>query len=82
MRRIGVQMSFAEGDPDGQACVAAFQQGLEERGWTVGHSLQMDVRCAAGDVARISKNVAELLALAPESGPARPPRAGRSTHRP
>ena len=31
MRRIGVLMSFAEGDPEGQARLGAFRDGLDPR---------------------------------------------------
>ena len=34
MRRIGVLMTLAAGDPEGQARVAAFAQGLQQLGWT------------------------------------------------
>jgi putative ABC transport system substrate-binding protein len=33
MRRIGVLMLYAEGDPAGQGRAMAFQQELEQRGW-------------------------------------------------
>ena len=33
MRRIGVLMHFAADDPEGQARVGAFLQGLQELGW-------------------------------------------------
>ena len=33
MRRIGVLMNLAADDPEGQARVAAFLQGLQEAGW-------------------------------------------------
>ena len=34
MRRIGVLMHMAADDPDGQARIAAFLQGLQQLGWT------------------------------------------------
>src|SRR5262245_40857901 len=34
MRRIGVLMSLAADDPEGQARLTAFVQGLQELGWT------------------------------------------------
>ena len=36
MRRIGVLMTTAADDPERQARVTAFLQGLEQRGWAVG----------------------------------------------
>jgi hypothetical protein len=34
--RVGVLMAYAEGDPEAQAWVAAFQEGLQKLGWAVG----------------------------------------------
>ena len=34
VRRIGVLMSLAADDPEGQARLAAFLQGLQQLGWT------------------------------------------------
>jgi len=33
MRHIGVLMAYAESDPEGQAFVAAFRDGLQKLGW-------------------------------------------------
>jgi putative tryptophan/tyrosine transport system substrate-binding protein len=38
MRRIGVLMAHAESDPEGQAFVAAFREGLQKLGWTEGRT--------------------------------------------
>jgi putative ABC transport system substrate-binding protein len=42
MRRIGVLMNLAADDPEGQARVAAFLQGLQEAGWAVGRNHTSD----------------------------------------
>ena len=44
LRRIGVFMSLAADDPEGQARVTAFVQSLQELGLTVGRNLQIDYR--------------------------------------
>jgi hypothetical protein len=44
MRRIGVLMAFAEGDPGGQARVAAFREGLRKLGWAEGRNVRIDTR--------------------------------------
>jgi hypothetical protein len=36
MRRVGVLMYTTPGEPDSQARIAAFAQGLQEAGWSVG----------------------------------------------
>ena len=48
MRRIGVLMSTATDDPEGQARIAAFAQGLQQLGWTDGRNVRIDTRWAAG----------------------------------
>jgi putative ABC transport system substrate-binding protein len=64
MRRIGVLMHLAADDPDGQARLAAFLQGLQERGWITGRNMQIDYRWAAGDADRYRTYATELVALA------------------
>ncbi len=66
MRRIGVLMSLAADDPEGQARLTAFVQGLQELGWTGGRNVQIDYRWPAGDAERIRRYAAELAALAPD----------------
>jgi putative tryptophan/tyrosine transport system substrate-binding protein len=66
MRRIGVLMSQSADDPDALAGIAAFAQGLQERGWSVGGNVRIDYRWGAGDVDRFREYAAELVALAPD----------------
>ena len=49
MGRIGVLMNSTADDPEGQARIAAFHQGLQEWGWTLGRNAQIDVRWSAVD---------------------------------
>jgi putative ABC transport system substrate-binding protein len=65
-RRVGVLMTLAATDAEGQARLAAFLQGLQEYGWAVGRNMQIDVRWAAGNADNIRKYAAELVALAPD----------------
>src|SRR5262245_45606390 len=68
VRRIGVLMNLAADDPEGQARVAAFLQGLQETGWVVGRNAQIDIRWGlGGDPEPIRKNVTELVALTPDA---------------
>jgi putative tryptophan/tyrosine transport system substrate-binding protein len=64
MRRIGVLMPLPADDPVVQARVAAFAQGLQQSGWTIGRNVQIDTRWAAADADRIRSHAAELVALA------------------
>jgi putative tryptophan/tyrosine transport system substrate-binding protein len=66
VRRIGVLMTQAADDPEGQARVAAFLQGLRELGWIEGRNVRLDYRWGGGDVARIRRDAVELVALAPD----------------
>jgi putative tryptophan/tyrosine transport system substrate-binding protein len=66
MRRIGVLMNMAADDPESQARLSAFVQGLQEFGWTVGRNLRIDYRWAEGDAERYRRQAAELFALEPD----------------
>ena len=66
MRRIGVLMSLAADDRQGQERLAAFVQSLQELGWTDGRNVRIDTRWAAGNAAETRKYAAELVALAPD----------------
>jgi putative tryptophan/tyrosine transport system substrate-binding protein len=66
MRRIGVLMGLAADDPEGQARLAAFAQGLQQAGWTVGQNIRVDYRFGAGNVELMRKHAADFVALRPE----------------
>jgi putative ABC transport system substrate-binding protein len=66
MRRIGVLMSLAANDPEGQMRFAAFAQGLQQLGWTDGRNVRIDARWGAGDADRFRSYAAELVALVPD----------------
>ena len=55
MRRVGVLMQLADGDPESRIQVAAFLQSLSELGWTIGRNLRLDTRWGEGDADRIRK---------------------------
>jgi putative ABC transport system substrate-binding protein len=65
MRRIGMLLPAAADDPQFQARVAAFYQGLALSGWTIGRNVRIDTRWSSNaDDTR--KQAAELVALAPD----------------
>ena len=66
MRRIGVLMNLSADDREGQARFAAFQQGLQQLGWSDGRNARFDIRWGAGDGERFRAYAAELVALAPD----------------
>jgi len=66
-RRVGILlMPLTVEDPYEQARLAAFLQGLEGSGWSVGRNLRIDTRWGAGDGDRIRRSALELVALAPD----------------
>jgi len=54
-RRVGMLMNGSADDPEIPARIAAFAQGLQETGWTVGRNVRIDYRWGAGDSARYRK---------------------------
>jgi putative ABC transport system substrate-binding protein len=66
VRRVGVLMTTATDDPEGQARLAAFLQGLQQLGWIDGRNARIDARWAAGNSDYTRKYAAELLTLAPD----------------
>jgi putative ABC transport system substrate-binding protein len=63
MRRIGVLMPYARDNPEAQARITAFLQGLQTLGWTEGRNLQIEYRWGSGD---LQKAATELVALSPD----------------
>src|ERR1051326_1366278 len=63
VRRIGVIMNYAEGDPEGQARVSAFRDRLQQLGWTEGSNARIEVRWPAGKSDRMRADAAELIGL-------------------
>jgi len=66
MRYVGVLSGFKEGDPEAQP-VMAFQQGLQELGWTDGRNIRLDYRWATADPDRIRAHATELVQSAPDA---------------
>ena len=67
LRRIGVLMSVPESDPEAQAWLGAFSEGLQHLGWTAGHNIRLDYRWAAPVDAESRQRVSkELVALQPD----------------
>jgi len=64
MRRIGVLMLYPESDPEGQLRAAAFRQGLDKLGWTVGRNVQIDFQWGLGDPDWIRSAVTQWVRLA------------------
>jgi putative ABC transport system substrate-binding protein len=66
VRRIGVLMPIGADDPQTPVNVAAFLQELAQFGWSDGRNARIEYRWGGGDVDRIRRYAAELVALAPD----------------
>src|SRR5689334_4513048 len=66
LRRIGVLMGYPNGDPEGQANLAAFQQGLHDLGWADGRNIQFDSRWAGDDPEKGRALAKALVATTPD----------------
>ena len=66
IRRIGVLVNLTTDDPESQARIAAFRQGLQELGWTDGRNVRIDTRWTAAEADRFRTYAAELVGLAPD----------------
>ena len=64
--RIAVLMGIAENDPEGQARVAAFRQGLRDLKWEEARNIRIDIRWGAGDAGQITALASELVSLTPD----------------
>src|SRR5262249_41928606 len=63
MRRIGVLMLFAKDNPETQARITAFLQGLQKLGWIEGRNLKIEYGWGRGDP---EKAGTELVGLSPD----------------
>ena len=61
MRRVGVLMHATSDEPESQALIVAFAQGLQEAGWSVGRNVRIETRWSTGDASRLRKDAAELV---------------------
>jgi putative tryptophan/tyrosine transport system substrate-binding protein len=66
IRRIAMLSGLTASDPEAQARLAAFHQGLKEVGWTAGRTLHIDFRWSSGDTAETRTLARELVELKPE----------------
>jgi len=67
MRQIGMLMAHSESDPEFEAYVAAFREGLQKLGWTEGRNIRIESRWGALDDGEVRQRSAkELVALQPD----------------
>ena len=66
VRRVAVLNPATADDAVWQTRIGAFQQELALLGWNIGRNVRIDIRWATTDAAEIRKQIAELVALAPD----------------
>jgi ABC-type uncharacterized transport system substrate-binding protein len=67
LRRIGALWSLSETNPDMQARLTQFNQGLVRLGWLEGKNIHLDGRFAAGETDRFESLAKALVASKPEA---------------
>src|SRR5262245_5676895 len=66
IRHIGVLLPATSDDPDFQARLGAFRQGLQESGRSIGRNVLIDTRWATVNVAEVRRHAVELAARSPD----------------
>jgi ABC-type sugar transport system substrate-binding protein len=66
MSRIGVFVGLTEDDPWGNASIQALVEGLSQLGWKRDKNIQIDIRWAGTDPARMQQLARELIELRPD----------------
>jgi len=66
VRHIGVLVPATANDPEFQARMGTFEQGLQESGWSIGRNVHIDIRWTTPNATKIRQQAAELVALAPD----------------
>jgi putative ABC transport system substrate-binding protein len=65
MRRIAVIVGVAD-DPQGQARLASFTDGMRALGWTDGRNVHFEIRFSGGSPDRARRDAADMVGIAPD----------------
>jgi putative ABC transport system substrate-binding protein len=66
MRLIGMLMLWKADSREGQDCVRAFQQALQNLGWNDGRNVRTEIRWGENNVDLLRQYATELVALRPD----------------
>jgi len=66
VRVVGILSILGPDDPEAKARTTIFEETLQQLGWSVGRNLKIETRELGGDVDRLHRYAAELVALAPD----------------
>ena len=59
-------LPYPKGDAEGRDVVAAFQERLQELGWTENRNIRFDIRWAGGDPDKARTFAGELIGMTPD----------------
>src|SRR3954447_24495799 len=65
VRRVGVVLQLAQGDPGAEERQRVFEEALAELGWRTGQNIDVIYRFSTSNAERL-RHAAELVALAPD----------------
>jgi putative ABC transport system substrate-binding protein len=63
MRKVGVMLTYAEGDAEGETRLSALRRRLQQYGWTEGSNLRIEVRWGEGKADRMRAAAADLVSI-------------------
>jgi putative ABC transport system substrate-binding protein len=66
LRRVGILVNLGPNDANAQANLATFLHSFKQLGWTDGKNVRIETRWGGGHASGISKQAADLVALAPD----------------
>jgi len=66
VRVVGILSVLRPDDPEARTRITVFEQALQQLGWVVGRDLRIETRQVGGDLDRLGRYTAELVALAPD----------------
>jgi putative tryptophan/tyrosine transport system substrate-binding protein len=66
VRLIGILNILGKDDPEAQVRLTIFQEALKQLGWQGGRDFKIESRQVGGDIDRLRRYAAELVALAPD----------------
>jgi hypothetical protein len=66
IRRIAILMNFTSGDMVEESRLSALLDALRSLGWTEGRNARIETRWGEGNIERVRKNAAELVAFSPD----------------
>ena len=62
MRRVGVLIGIAEGDPQAALRIPAIREGLQALGWAEGRNISLDFRFSSGSSERMKDAASDIVA--------------------